>query len=102
MYKFLGILATFALAGCATNQSQVRERAAIDMRCDSDEIAINLLERPYMGVTRYEAVGCGETRQYECRARAYSAGLPIGERACRRDGSSPKGTVELPNGKFGF
>jgi hypothetical protein len=101
MYRYLGMLAALLLAGCASNQTQVRERAARDLKCDSEQISVTLLERPYMGVTRYEAAGCGDARQYECRARAYSAGLPIGERSCHREGAGPTGAVELP-GTYGF
>jgi hypothetical protein len=101
MLRESAILAVIVLAGCATNETQVRDRASVDLRCDAAQVSVQLLERPYLGVTRYEAEGCGATREYECRARAYSAGLPIGERACRREGSAPSGVVELP-GRAGF
>jgi hypothetical protein len=102
MYKCVGILGVLAIAGCATNEAQVRERGAIDLKCDAAEVAVKLVERPYVGITRYEADGCGETRTYECRARAYSAGLPIGERACRREGDAHGGTADVSGGKYGF
>jgi len=101
MHRYLGMVAALMLAGCASNEFQVRERAAIDLKCDSEQVSVKLLERPYMGVTRYEADGCGDSRQYECRARAYSMGLPVGERACRREGGRPTGAAELP-GRYGF
>jgi len=80
-----------ALAGCASNNSQVLLKSAQDLNCDEADVHVKLTERPYVGVTRYEATGCGETRSYECRARAYVAGVPMGERACRRtgDGADP-------------
>ena len=102
MYKVLGIVAALAIAGCASNVSQVKERGAIDLKCEPEQVSVTLLERPYMGVTRYEATGCGDTRQYECRARAYSAGVPLGERVCRREGQGPAGAAEIATGKFGF
>ena len=74
------------LVGCATNSSQVRLRSAQDLDCDAASVSVKLTERPYVGVTRYEATGCGESRFYECRARAYVAGVPMGERTCRRSG----------------
>lgn len=77
------------LAGCAANETQVRTRGAVDLSCDLANVSVELTERPYLGVTRYEASGCGETRAYECRARFYSIGLPLGERTCKRAGSSP-------------
>jgi len=80
-----------ALAGCASNNSQVLLKSAQDLNCDEADVHVKLTERPYVGVTRYEATGCGDTRSYECRARAYVAGVPMGERACRRtgDGADP-------------
>jgi len=80
-----------ALAGCASNNSQVLLKSAQDLNCDEANVHVKLTERPYVGVTRYEATGCGDTRSYECRARAYVIGVPMGERACRRtgDGADP-------------
>ncbi len=85
------------LAGCASNSSQVRLRSAQDLDCDAANVHVQLTERPYVGVTRYEATGCGESRSYECRARAYVAGVPMGERTCRRTGG-PAGPVVSPQG----
>jgi len=82
----LVVVTLSALAGCATNNSQVLLRGAQDLNCDEANVHIKLTERPYVGVTRYEATGCGETRSYECRARAYVVGVPMGERTCRRTG----------------
>jgi hypothetical protein len=79
-------IAAATLAGCASNNYQVRLRGAQDLNCDEANVHIKLTERPYVGVTRYEATGCGDTRSYECRARAYVAGVPMGERTCRRTG----------------
>jgi hypothetical protein len=87
------------ITGCATNSSQVRLRSALDLDCDAASVSVQLTERPYIGVTRYEATGCGESRFYECRARAYVLGVPMGERTCRRTGDragpvvSPEGVV---------
>jgi len=77
-----------ALAGCASNNSQVLLKSAQDLNCDEADVHVKLTERPYVGVTRYEATGCGETRSYECRARAYVIGMPMGERTCRRTGDA--------------
>ena len=90
-------IAMTMLAGCATNSSQVRLRSAQDLDCDAANVHVELTERPYVGVTRYEASGCGESRSYECRARAYVAGVPLGERTCRRTGG-PAGPVVSPQG----
>ena len=83
------------LVGCASNSSQVLLRSAQDLNCDEANVHVKLTERPYVGVTRYEATGCGESRSYECRARAYVAGVPMGERTCRRTGD-PAGPVFSP------
>ena len=85
------------LAGCATNSAQVRLRSAQDLDCDAENVHIQLTERPYVGVTRYEANGCGASRSYECRARVYVAGVPMGERTCRRTGDAA-GPVVSPQG----
>lgn len=77
------------LAGCAANTAQVRTRGALDLGCDPANVDVQLTERPYLGVTRYEATGCGQTRSYDCRARFYSLGLPLGERTCKRAGAAP-------------
>ena len=98
MYRSIGIIAFLAVAGCATNEAQVRERGAVDLHCDAAAVSVELVERPYVGITRYEAEGCGGTRTYECRARAYSAGLPIGERACRREGDDHNGAIDVGGG----
>jgi hypothetical protein len=84
----LAVVASSTLAGCASNTWQVRERSAQDLNCDAANVHVELTERPYVGVTRYEATGCGESRFYECRARAYVAGVPMGERTCRRTGDA--------------
>jgi hypothetical protein len=92
----MGVL--IAMAGCAGNESMVRERGAADLHCNPAEVSVKLLERPYVGVTRYAAEGCGETRHYECRARAYTNGVPIGERTCRREGSDHDGIIDVGGG----
>ncbi|WP_129643016.1 hypothetical protein [Peristeroidobacter agariperforans] len=84
------------LTGCASNVTQVRTRSALDLGCDASDIDVQLIERRYVGVTRYEATGCGITRPYECRARFYFLGLPMGERTCKRPGSP--GPVGSPRG----
>jgi hypothetical protein len=91
----LAAIALPILAGCASNSAKVLERGASDLACDAANVSVTLTERPYLGVTRYEASGCGETRSYECRARAYVVGLPLGERTCKRTGS-PAGPVVSP------
>lgn len=96
------ICSVVLLAGCATNVTQVRQRAAMDLSCESSEVAVELTARPSLGVTRYRAEGCGSERMYECRARLYSAGLPLGERACRREGSRPSAAPDVLGGKVGF
>lgn len=45
------------VAGCASNSVQVRERSALDLDCDAANVHVELTERPYVGVTRYEATG---------------------------------------------
>src|ERR1044072_1281724 len=85
------------IVGCATNNSQVKLRSAQDLDCDVENVSVKMTERPYVGVTRYEATGCGESRFYECRARAYVAGVPMGERTCRRTGDRA-GPVVSPQG----
>ena len=82
----VAVVASSTLVGCASNDSQVLLRGAQDLNCDEANVHVTLTERPYVGVTRYEASGCGETRSYECRARAYVGGMPLGERTCRRTG----------------
>lgn len=85
------------LIGCASNVTQVRSRGAADLGCDLTNVDVELTERPYLGVTRYHAIGCGATRSYQCSARFYVAGLPMGDRTCKRagDGAEP---VISPNG----
>lgn len=97
--RLIGLVAIVLplLAGCASNSSQVRLRSAQDLDCDAANVHVELTERPRVGVTRYEATGCGESRSYECRARAYVAGVPMGERTCRRTGG-PAGPVVSPQG----
>lgn len=94
----MGIVVTALslLTGCASNVTQVRTRSALDLGCDVSNVDVQLTERRYIGVTRYEATGCGETRSYECRARFYFLGLPMGERTCKRPGSP--GPVASPSG----
>lgn len=77
------------LAGCASNIEQVRSRGALDLGCDVSNMDVQLTERPYVGVTRYEATGCGATRTYVCRARIYPVGLPVGNRTCKPAGERP-------------
>jgi len=93
----LVVIAWPMIVGCATNGSQVQLRSAQDLDCDVENVSVKLTERPYIGVTRYEATGCGESRFYECRARAYVAGVPMGERTCRRTGDRA-GPVVSPQG----
>jgi hypothetical protein len=76
------------IVGCASNSSQVLLRSAQDLNCNEASVHVELTERPRVGVTRYEATGCGESRTYECRARAYVVGVPMGERTCRRAGDA--------------
>src|SRR5688572_4124800 len=85
----LVVIALPMLAGCASNTSQVRTRSALDLDCDVSNVNVQLTERPYIGVTRYEATGCGETQSYVCRAQFYSVGLPLGKRTCKRAGERP-------------
>jgi hypothetical protein len=97
--RVLGLVAIAVpiLAGCVSNTAQVRTRGAFDLGCDLSNVNVQLTERRYVGVTRYEATGCGATRSYECTAKFYSLGLPIGERTCKRTGSSA-GPVFSPQG----
>ena len=97
--RLIGLVAIMLplLVGCASNGAQLRLRSAQDLECDAANVHVELTERPYVGVTRYEASGCGESRSYECRARAYVAGVPVGERTCRRTGG-PAGPVVSPQG----
>ena len=85
----VAVIALSMLSGCAANTTQVRNRGALDIGCDVESVDVRLTERRYLGVTRYEASGCGQTRSYDCRARFYSVGLPLGERICKRAGSAP-------------
>jgi hypothetical protein len=91
----LAALALPMITGCATNNGKVLERGAADLSCEPSNVHVELTERPYVGVARYEASGCGETRSYECHARFYIAGVPMGERTCKRTGS-PVGPVASP------
>ena len=97
--RMLGLVAigVTILAGCVSNTAQVRTRSAFELSCDVSNVNVQLTERPYIGVTRYEATGCGATRSYECRAHFYSLGVPLGERTCKRAGSSA-GPVFSPQG----
>jgi hypothetical protein len=81
-------LALPMLTACASNTAQVRTRGAADLACDLANVNVQLTERPYVGVTRYEVSGCGASRAYECSARFYALGLPMGERTCKRSGGS--------------
>jgi hypothetical protein len=85
------------LTGCASNVTQVRTQGAVDLSCDPTNVDVKLTDRPYLGVTRYDAIGCGATRSYQCSARFYLAGLPMSDRICKRagDGADP---VVSPNG----
>jgi len=76
-------------AGCASNVAQVRTRGALDLSCDVSNVNVQLTERPYVGVTRYEATGCGASRSYECSSHFYTLGVPLGERTCKRAGGDP-------------
>lgn len=93
----LVVIALPMLAGCASNIAQVRTRGALDLGCDLSNIDVELTERPYVGVTRYEATGCGATRSYVCRAQFYSVGLPVGKRTCKRAGERPDPVI-TPHG----
>lgn len=97
MIRMAGVaaIALPVMAGCASNSETVLEKGALDLACDAANVSVTLTDRPYLRVTRYEAAGCGETRSYECRARAYVVGLPVGERSCKRSGS-PAGFVVSP------
>lgn len=100
MFKKLGpmvCIVAMGLGGCASNVSQVRERGAIDLGCEPSGVSVELVERPYVGVTRYQAHGCGDTRAYECSARLFTNGVPLGGRACRRAGGGPRPVV-APDG----
>lgn len=88
-------IAAVMLAGCASNTAQVRDHGALDLGCDAANVQVELTERPRVGVTRYEAAGCGATRSYECRASFYLVGVPIGDRNCRQTGG-PAGVAVSP------
>jgi hypothetical protein len=90
-------MAALSIGGCATNVSQVRERGAVDLKCDASNVNVKLTERPYLGVTHYDATGCGETRSYQCSARFYLVGVPLSSRTCRRAGG-PADAVVSPEG----
>lgn len=90
-------VAAFSIAGCATNVSKVRERGALDLRCDAANVNVELTDRPYLGVTHYDATGCGQTRSYQCSARFYLVGVPLSSRTCRRAGE-PGDPVISPAG----
>lgn len=85
----LVVIALPMLTACASNVAQVRTRGALDLGCDPSNMNVRLTERPYVGVTRYEATGCGATRSYVCRAQFYSVGLPVGKKTCKRAGERP-------------
>lgn len=55
------------ISGCATNKTLVREQAAEEFGCAKDDVDVEFIERPYMGITRYSAQGCGMRRQYVCK-----------------------------------
>ena len=88
------------LAGCASNIAQVRTRGALDLGCDPSNMDVQLTERPYLGVTRYEATGCGATRSYVCRTRFYSVGLPVGKRTCKQVGERPDQVISTQGVSF--
>jgi len=77
-------MACLALSGCATNVSTVRNEAAFDLRCDADDVSVELLERPYVGFTRYSATGCGNAVTFQCSKQIWIYGVPIADRECRR------------------
>jgi hypothetical protein len=91
------VVAAFSIAGCASNASKVRTRGALDLNCDASDVNVELTDRPYLGVTRYDATGCGATRSYQCSARFYLVGVPLSTRTCRRAGE-PGDAVISPNG----
>ena len=97
----LVVIALPMLAGCASNIAQVRTRGALDLGCDLSNVDVQLTERPYVGVTRYTATGCGAARSYACSAHFYSLGLPLGERTCKRAGSGP-GEPAITPGSVSF
>lgn len=94
------VAASSLLSGCASNVSQVRTQGAVDLGCDLTSVDVELTERPYLGVTRYDAVGCGATRSYECSARFYVAGLPMGDRTCKRAGGGAEPVVSPSGVRF--
>ena len=78
-----------AVAACSSSKSIVREESTVDLRCDAQDIAVEEVERPYTGVVRYSAEGCGRSITYTCGARVYVAGAPVGEKGCRRGDKPP-------------
>jgi len=78
-------MACLALGGCATNVGTVRNEAAFDLRCDADDVTVELLERPYVGITYYNATGCGDVVTFRCSKHVWFYGLPLGYSACKRD-----------------
>jgi hypothetical protein len=96
----LVVIASSMLTGCASNITQVRTQGALDLGCDPSNMNVQLTERPYAGVTRYEATGCGTTRSYVCRARFYYVGLPVGNRTCKRAGEQPDRVISSQGVSF--
>jgi len=77
-------------------------RGALDLGCEPANLDVQLTERPYVGVTRYEATGCGATRSYVCSAKFYSVGfIPMGERSCKQAGAGPDAAISPP-GRVAF
>ena len=89
------------LGGCAANETQVRSQGAMDLGCDPSSVSVQLTDRPYLGVTHYEAEGCGTTQSYVCRARFYSLGVPLGERTCKRAGNKPDSVISVVPSIYG-
>lgn len=91
------VVAAFSIAGCASNVSKVRTQGARDLSCDVSDVDVELTDRPYLGFTRYDAKGCGETRSYQCSSRFYLWGVPLSSRTCRRAGA-PVDPMVSPSG----
>ncbi len=95
MKQRYGVLALMlVLSGCATNKAIVREQASMDMGCNPNEISVEFTDRPYVGVTRYSAEGCGMSRHYKCEKWnnllnvVYTQSIPLGiPPACKRERS---------------
>ena len=94
------LLTTALLAGCASNVAQIRTKGALDLDCDLSNVNVQLTERPYLGVTRYDATGCGATRSYQCSARYYFLGVPMGDRRCKRSGEPADPVISTHGVRF--